>query len=86
MHSGDQDISNNAIDCFELVKPGKLGIGPNGEVYGYRYGNEQQSDESTKHTARIDIKYLSEMLCDMAEEILQDKKRVILKTIFFELK
>lgn len=68
LHSGDQDISNNTIDHFDLVKPGGLGIVANGKNYGYRYGKETLSDGSVKHTACIDIKYLSEMLCDAAEK------------------
>lgn len=68
LHSGDQDISSNTIDYFELVEPGKLGIGSNGKAYGYQYGNETQSDGSIKHTAYIDIKYLTEILCDAAEK------------------
>ena len=68
LHSGDLDISNNTIDRFDLVEPGGLGVGPKGEVYGYRYGNENPSDGSMKHTACIDIKYLTEILCDAAEK------------------
>jgi len=36
--------------------------------FGYKYGIEKQPDGLVKNTAQIDIKYLTEKICDAAEE------------------
>ena len=87
LHSGDQNISNNNIDYFSLVKPGGLGISKEGTPFGYMYGIERQSDNSVKHVAYIDIEYLTKMLCDSAEEYykLKDPDDFIDHTFTLEL-
>lgn len=68
LHSGDQDISSDTIDCFNLVRPGGLGAVEGKASFGYKYRIENQTDGSVKNIAKIDIKYLTEMICDAAEE------------------
>ena len=73
LHSGDQDISNDTIDCFNLVRPDGLGAVDGKASFGYRYGIENRPDGSVKNTAQIDIKYLTEMICNAAEEYYKTK-------------
>ena len=73
LHSGDQDISSDTIDCFNLVRPDGLGAVEGKASFGYKYGIENQPDGSVKNTAQIDIKYLTEMICDAAEEYYKTK-------------
>ena len=69
LHSGDDDIDNSQIDEFHLLSPDKTK-----EEYGYRYGIQREAGGPEKHTAEIDIKYLSEMLCTFAEKYYQTKQ------------
>ena len=74
LHSGDQDISSDTIGAVE----GKA-------YFGYKYGIENQPDGSVKNTAQIDIKYLTEMICDAAEEYYKTKSPSDFEEHTFEL-
>jgi hypothetical protein len=73
LHSGDQNISNDTIDCFNLVRPDGLGAEEGKASFGYKYGIENQPDGSVKNTAQIDIKYLTEMICNAAGKYYKSK-------------
>ena len=85
LHSGDQDISSDTIDCFNLVRPGGLGAVEGKASFGYKYRIENQTDGSVKNTAKIDIKYLTEMICDAAEEYYKTKSPSDFEEHTFEL-
>ncbi len=85
LHSGDQDISSDTIDCFNLVRPDGLGAVEGKASFGYKYGIEKQPDGSVKNTAQIDIKYLTEMICDAAEEYYKTKSPSDFEEHTFEL-
>lgn len=85
LHSGDQDISSDTIDCFNLVRPDGLGAVEGKASFGYKYGIENQPDGSVKNTAQIDIKYLTEMLCNAAEEYYKIKSPSDFEEHTFEL-
>ena len=85
LHSGDQDISSDTIDCFNLVRPDGLGAVEGKASFGYKYGIENQPDGSVKNTAQIDIKYLTEMLCNAAEEHYKIKSPSDFEEHTFEL-
>lgn len=53
--------------------------------FGYKYGIEKQPDGSVKNTAQIDIKYLTEMICDAAEEYYKTKSPSDFEEHTFEL-
>ncbi len=85
LHSGDQDISSDTIDCFNLVRPGGLGAVEGKASFGYKYRIENQTDGSVKNIAKIDIKYLTEMICDAAEEYYKTKSPSDFEEHTFEL-
>lgn len=85
LHSGDQDISSDTIDCFNLVRPGGLGAVEGKASFGYKYRIENQTDGSVKNIAKIDIKYLTEMICDAAEEYYKTKSPSNFEEHTFEL-
>lgn len=85
LHSGDKDISSDTIDCFNLVRPDGLGAVEGKASFGYKYGIENQPDGSVKNTAQIDIKYLTEMICEAAEEYYKTKSPSDFEEHTFEL-
>ena len=85
LHSGDQDISSDTIDCFNLVRPGGLGAVEGKASFGYKYRIEKQTYGSVKNIAKIDIKYLTEMICDAAEEYYKTKSPSDFEEHTFEL-
>lgn len=69
LHSGNDDLKTKHIDEFHLLSPYRT----NGQ-YGYRYGTKTNADGTETHIAEIDIKYLCEMLCDVAEKYYKSRK------------
>lgn len=76
LHSGNDDLQQGPqprIDKFELVKPGALGVDENGRDYGYILASRNENGNQI-HVAKINIKYICEMLCSFAEKYYNSKK------------
>lgn len=67
------------------MKPGSSVLAKHGISCGYTYGIKKDTDDSEKHIAYIDIKYLSEMLCNYAEKYYDTKDPDEFKEHTFEL-